>query len=116
MHNPPPPEGTRPVDGRAPAPRGRQTGMWLVLAVLAAIIIAILAFSFDRTEPDPAIIPAEPPAAPATDGAATDGAAIDGAATDGAATDGAATDRTATDGAAPEGTGSTETTPPATTP
>ncbi|WP_374646000.1 hypothetical protein [Tabrizicola sp.] len=115
MHNPPPPEGTRPVDGRAPAPRGRQTGMWLVLAVLAAIIIAILAFSFDRTEPDPAIIPAEP-AAPATDGAATDGAAIDGAATDGAATDGAATDGTATDGAAPEGTGSTETTPPATTP
>lgn len=106
MHNPPPPEGTRPVDGRAPAPRGRQTGMWLVLAVLAAIIIAILAFSFDRTEPDPAIIPAESPAAPATDGAATDGAATDGAATDG----------TAADGAAPEGTGAPETAPPATTP
>lgn len=97
MHNPPPPEGTRPVDGRrVPAPRSRQTGMWLVLAVLAAIIIAILAFSFDRTEPDPAIIPAEPPAAPATDGAATDGAATDGAATD--------------------GTGAPETAPPATTP
>ncbi|MFC3085930.1 hypothetical protein [Tabrizicola soli] len=107
MHNPPPPEGTRPVDGRrVPAPRSRQTGMWLVLAVLAAIIIAILAFSFDRTEPDPAIIPAESPAAPATDGAATDGAATDGAATDG----------TATDGAAPEGTGAPETAPPATTP
>lgn len=84
MYNPPPPEGPAPgtdpgvarrMDSHRPeGVRSRQTSMWLVFAVLAAIVVVILAVSFNRTdtaEPTTTATKPAPDAGTATTGTAT---------------------------------------------
>jgi hypothetical protein len=84
--------------------------MWLVFAVLAAIIVVILAVSFDRT-PDPATTAAEPAADGAGEPAATTGTAgtadtgtATGGTTAGTGTEATTGTGTTTDPAAPAAT------------
>lgn len=61
MFTPPPPEAKRPS-----GIRDRQSGIWLVFAVVAAVVVVIIAFSFDRSEPTPDAPPADAAAPDAT--------------------------------------------------
>ena len=123
--NVPPPRGVPPRTDPRPGPetaRRSNASMWLVFLVLAAVILAAIAFSVDRstsvvdTASDPAttetpdateVVPAEP--APATTGGdnaegadGTGGLTTEG--TTGDATGGTTGDTTGTAGGTTEGT------------